>query len=194
MTPVRDQTGTLADPLCDLCHLTRQPIPPVRALAPADLPAPAQRLLTHESDMTSMLEAFHGQSVHLRVLHQQECGLALCRMVVLELDGTDHPVEFGTIRIHLQQFDAAARLDILAGSKPLGAILNEYNVAYQSRPVRFFRVDSNAQMNEAFGLAASATLYGRRNRLSDKSDRTLAEVVEILPPLRRDHYGIGHWA
>jgi hypothetical protein len=103
--------------------------------------------------------------------------------VVLLADGCGQPVEFGAIRIHLAQFAPAARRHILDERIPLGELLRVHAVSHSSRPKAFFRLKSDGLISGALGLARSEMLYGRRNTLLDTSERPLADVVEILPPL-----------
>jgi chorismate-pyruvate lyase len=148
----------------------------------AALPEPARSLLVHERDMTSTLEQFHGAGIHLRVLGHERHGEDYFREVVLELDGTHRPVEFGAIVIHLDRFSAAAQAAILEGRFPLGHVLREHRVPYQSRPQAFLRVASDPFINDLLGLQGAHVLYGRRNTLLDPRGRPLAQIVEILPP------------
>lgn len=135
--------------------------------------------------MTPTLEAYHGETIHLRVLARQQENDALSRMVTLVLNGSERPVEFGAIRIDLRPFSPAAREQVLESRIPLGTILARHNIARVSRPRAFFRVMSDATMTEALGLTEPQMLYGRRNLLLTLQGETIADIVEILPPLTR---------
>jgi hypothetical protein len=50
------------------------------------------------------------------------------------------------------------------------------------RPSAFFRTDADERIRGALGLSGPATLYGRRNTLSDPEGHPLADILEILPP------------
>src|SRR5947209_1447873 len=113
-------------------------LPPVHEVEGSDVPEPCRQLLVHDRDMTPTLEAFHGERIHLRVLARQLDGDAYARQVVLTLNGSARPVEFGAIVIHLQHFPPAAREQILEGRRPLGTILHDHRIAHQSRPLSFF--------------------------------------------------------
>ena len=148
------------------------------------MPQPYRQLLVHERDMTSTLERFHGESLFLRPVERRREGEHLLRRVILMGSESGRPREFGAIRIDLAAFEPAAREEILASRRPLGAILALFEVPYTSRPRRFFRLESAAWLNELFHLESSRALYGRQNILATPSGRSLAEVVEILPPAR----------
>jgi chorismate-pyruvate lyase len=132
--------------------------------------------------MTPTLETFHGERIHLQVTRRRLDGDAYWRQVVLTLDESGRPVEFGAIIIYLQHFPPAARDAILEGYTPLGTILADHQVKHASAPRGFIRVLSDVGMNEALGLAGPQVLYGRLNVLAGEG-ATLAEVLEILPPL-----------
>jgi hypothetical protein len=157
-------------------------LPPIDQVEGESVPAPYKTLLVHHNDMTSTLEQFHGQSIHLQVLRSEERGDFYSREVVLALDTSETPVEFGAIKISLALFAPAARRLILEERFPLGHILKDCGVAYTSRPKAFLRVQSDEFMNQVFKLSAGQILYGRRNTLADPQQRSLAEIVEILPP------------
>jgi chorismate-pyruvate lyase len=157
-------------------------LPPVHEVEGSDVPEPCRQLLVHDSDMTPTLEAFHGERIHLRVLARRLDGDAYARQVVLTLNGSARPVEFGAIVIHLQHFPPAAREEILEGYRPLGTVLHDHHIGHQSRPLSYLRVTSDGVINEALHLPESRSLYGRRNVIRDADGNELANIVEILPP------------
>src|SRR5207247_888701 len=108
-----------------------------------EMPEPYKSLLVHQRDMTPTLENFHGRSVHLRVLGRERRGEDYSREVVLQLEGSEQPVEFGAIRIHLGLFTPAACEQILREEWPLGHILKDHAIAHSSRPGAFLRIASD---------------------------------------------------
>jgi chorismate-pyruvate lyase len=159
-------------------------LPSVRPVEGEDVPEPFQQLLVHENDMTPTLEAFHGGQLSVRVLMRRLEGDTYARHVLLTLNGSAKPVEFGAIVINLQHFPPAAREEILQERRPLGTILAKRHVEHTSRPLAFIRVTSDDRMKEALHLNGTPTLYGRRNVLRDANGNVLAEIVEILPPVK----------
>src|SRR2546429_46197 len=101
------------------------PLPPFGEIDGEAVPEPYKALLVHREDMTPTLERFHRQDIHLRVLGRRRNDDEYFREVVLLLDGSDQPVEFGAIKINLKLFSAAARAQILEERRPLGHILEE---------------------------------------------------------------------
>lgn len=132
--------------------------------------------------MTPTLEKFHGERIHLAVLSSQQRDDFYFREVVLLLDKTDKPVEFGAIKINLALFPSAARKEILEERRPLGTLLADYTITHTSRPKAYLRIHSDDFINASLKLDRSQWLFGRRNTLWNPEQRPLAEIVEILPP------------
>jgi len=154
---------------------------PPRVLRGSELPSPYRELLDHERDMTGTLEAYWGGPLTLRALRMERAGDLLLRRVVL--CSAERPVAYGAIRIQLAPFDERARELILAASLPLGAILRSEGIEHRARAVGFFRAQADALTLAGLDLAGSEPLYGRLAHLGDGRGRTLADVVEILPPM-----------
>jgi chorismate-pyruvate lyase len=131
--------------------------------------------------MTPTLEKFHRRSIHLQVLGRRRRNDEYFREVILRLDGSNQPVEFGAIKINLSLFAPVARDQILLEHLPLGHILAEHQIAHSSRPKAFIRLASDKLISEVLELSGAQVLYGRRNTLFDPQQRPLAEIVEILP-------------
>jgi chorismate-pyruvate lyase len=178
---MREATALLY-PLDEFYTAAGLALPPVQRVEGPDVPEPCRQLLVHDRDMTPTLEAFHEERIHLRVLARRLDGDACARQVVLMLNGSARPVEFGAIVIHLEHFPPAAREEVLEGRRPLGTILHDHRIAHQSRPLAFLRVTSDRVMNEALHLPEPRSLYGRRNVIWDADENQLANIVEILPP------------
>ena len=172
----------IAYPLDDFYAQARRALPPIEAVEGDAVPEPYKSLLVHQDDMTPTLEKFHGERIHLSVLSRQQRDDFYFREVVLLLDKTDKPVEFGAIKINLALFPSAARKEILDECRPLGTLLADYTITHTSRPKAYLRVLSDDFINDALKLAQPQWLFGRRNTLWDPQQRPLAEIVEILPP------------
>ena len=157
-------------------------LPKIERLAGEQVPEPYRRLLVHENDMTPTLETFHGADIHLRILGREQRDEFYFREVVLQLDGTDAPVEFGANKINLSLFPAKARQLILEEHLPLGRILKDCSIAHTTIVKAFFRVEADDFIRRAFNLEQSSMLYGRRANILDPQKRPLSEIVEILPP------------
>jgi hypothetical protein len=146
------------------------------------VPEPYRRLLVHHSDMTSTLEKFYNDKLHVEVVSRHTNGQEYFREVVLRLDKSGRRVEFGAIKMMLDLFPFEARQEILRERLPLGRILTEYGVEFSSQPRAYLRLVADDFIKSTLDFKDPQFLYGRRNTLVDPWDRPLAEIVEILPP------------
>jgi chorismate-pyruvate lyase len=168
-----------------LTHFYRRlqlPLPPMERLAPEALPAVSRRLLAHNEDMTPTLERHYGDRLHLRVLSRTISPTIYLREVVLVLDQSGLPVEYGAICIYLGGFADPTRRLILEETLPFGRILEEERIAHLGWPQAFFQVQADTHMMRMLHFDKPQPLYGRRNVVLDGQRRLLAEVIEILPP------------
>jgi chorismate-pyruvate lyase len=173
--------AALVHPLDEFYAHAGQPLPPLNQIDGEAVPEPYKTLLVHRNDMTPTLEKFHQRSIHLQVLGRRQKADEYFREVILRLDTTNQPVEFGAIKINLSLFSPAAREQILHERLPLGHILEEYKIPHTSRPRAYLRLATDKLINEVLELSGAQVLYGRRNTLFDPQHRPLAEIVEILP-------------
>lgn len=157
-------------------------LPEYEVLEGAAVPEPYQRLLVHHGDMTSRLEAFWNGKIVLEVLHREHTPQAYRREVVLHIESTDLPVEYGAIEIDLGAFDGELRRLILEQHLPLGGLLNRFGIRYRSEPKGFIKLGADAMMRRLFRSPETQEFYGRCNVLLDDNDRVLARIVEVLRP------------
>ena len=171
-----------AYPLDEFYAMARRELPEIEQVAGHDVPEPYRSLLVHMRDMTPTLEAFHNDTIVLNVISRHHRGDFYFREVVLLTEHGGKPIEFGAIKINLALFPCAAKPRILEEHEPLGGVLREYHVNHSSRPKAFLRVEADDFIKGALGLRGTQILYGRRITLFDDQHRSLAEIVEILPP------------
>ncbi len=187
-TPVTTNPGpaaatfSAAYPLDEFYAQAGLTLPPLQQIDGEAVPEPFKHLLVHLDDMTPTLEKFHKGTIHIQVLSSRRTQNAYFREVVLLLDGSNKPVEFGAIKINLELFPEKARQLILEEHLPLGHILGEHTIKHSSQPKAYFRVASDKRINAAFKLAGAHILFGRRNTHFNPQGLPMAEIVEILPP------------
>ena len=173
---------------CGLCSLARvysatgQSMPEITEIAAAEIPQPQRGLLVHQRDMTTTLQTFHGARTHLRLLRTEAGNGIYQREVVLALDGSERPVEFGASSIRLERLPLAVQREILLAERPFGGLLVEHGVQFVSRPKAFIRVEADSLISRALELEGAGPLYGRCNALLTPQGDVLADIVEILPP------------
>jgi chorismate-pyruvate lyase len=154
--------------------------PAVKAIEPDDIPMPYRSLLVHANDMTLTLERHFGGRVTLRPLSTFLDGRWYFRRVLLVQESTGRPVEMGAIRIQVDAFRERIRRQILENEIPLGRLLREGGVQYESRPKAFLAVTPNSEMMGVFWMPESRTLYGRRTEMIHEGAK-IGDIVEVLP-------------
>jgi chorismate-pyruvate lyase len=172
-----------AYPLDEFYALAKRELPPIEQIEGEEMPEAYRALLVHQNDMTPTLEAFHEERIYLNVISRQQRDDFYFREVILLTQRTRTPAEFGAIKINLALFPSPARRLILEEQEPLGTILADFKISHASRPKAFLRLQADAFIKGALQLSGDHVLYGRRNTLFDAQQHSLAEIVEILPPL-----------
>ena len=140
---------------------------------------PYRDLLCHDHDMTSNLARFHGGEVELQIFQEGRKPDCYFREVLLTVG--EKAVEYGLIRIFLENFPAELRIAITEGAKPLGAILNESGMKYASRPGGFLKIPTATFQPDFFPSSSGGFLFGRYNELIGAGGELLARIIEILP-------------
>lgn len=151
---------------------------PFRWVSEGEVTLPYRGLLCHDRDMTSTLASFHEGEVELEVLGEEH-EASYVREVVLRVGGK--VVEFGVISIQLENFSEELREVILAGDRPLGALLNESGMRYLSRPQGYLEIAGEKGELMFFESLGRKFRFGRYNVLLDENERILARIIEILP-------------
>jgi chorismate-pyruvate lyase len=182
LTPAAATETELLYPLTLFRRNGGGPLPAYEVIEGEAVPEPYRKLLVHHGDMTSRLEAFHGGSLVLELLHREHNAKAYRREVVLHVEKTGLAVEYGAIEIRLEAFAAELRTEILQEHLPLGGLLNRHGVRYRSEPRAFFKMGADRAMSTLFDAPADAEFYGRSNLLLGEDDRVLARIVEVLRP------------
>ena len=153
-------------------------------LEPGALPQPYQQMLVHEGDMTSRLESAYRSSIKVRRLHSSNDGKNYFREVILEtIESNPRPVEYGAIEIQLNQLSEPAKEAVIAAQMPLGAILNQGRIPYACSLRGFFTVTPDEALKGAFAIDIDRALFGRSNRIETRTGETIAQIVEVLPPV-----------
>jgi chorismate-pyruvate lyase len=189
--PERAQTVTapaalpFVYPLDDFYVRAGLPLPAIERIQAEEVPEPYRSLLVHERDMTPTLEKFHSSDIHLKILKREQRGDFYFREVVLQLDGSELPVEFGANKVSLVLFPPKARQLILEERVPLGRVLRECEIAHTTLAKAFFRVAPDELISSVLQLKGPFSLYGRKATIFDAQKRPLSEIVEILPPSQR---------
>ena len=182
-TPKRGKgvsTGGMLFPLDFVYARSGVALPHVKAIDPEGIPLPYRSLLVHEIDMTLTLERHFGGRVALRPLATFTSGPWYFRRVLLAQEYTGRPVEMGAIRIKIGAFPVRVQKQILKNDVPLGRLLRDGGVKYESRPKTFLAITPNSEMMGVFWMREPKTLYGRRTEMIQNGTK-IGDIVEVLP-------------
>lgn len=146
---------------------------------PDEVEQPYRDLLCHDHDMTSTLSRFHGGEVELQIFNEGRDAECYFREVLLKVGAK--AVEYGMIRIFLENFPEELGAAITVGRKPLGTILNESGLKYFSRPAGFVKIPGKSFQPDFFPSSGGGFLFGRYNELFGAGEEVLARIIEILP-------------
>jgi chorismate-pyruvate lyase len=150
-------------------------------VAACNMPQPYRDLLAHEHHMTVTVEKFHGCPVDVRVLEYKSDPPHYARKILLARQSDGAIVQYGIVRIDLDQVDPPARDEILARNKPLGRILIEHNVFREVELVDLWRVEPGEDLKRLFGVSHAETTYGR-TALIHCNGSPAVELLEIIVP------------
>ncbi len=170
-------SGT-SESLAPLRHF--HPVPEVRFVTSAELPASVRSLLAHDGDMTSRLARAYGSDIQLQVVQHRMTDTALAREVVLRTSSGE-AVEYGAIEIFLQHLEPSVKAATVLQREPFGGILNRLGTGYYSAPSAYFVVHSSNLPFPAFDAVGEC--FARCNVLRNFEGRELARIVEVLSPL-----------
>jgi chorismate-pyruvate lyase len=155
---------------------------------PQNIEEPFRAMLVHSNDMTPTIEDFAQCHVQLAVLHYEIQNHVLFRQVLLlAQEHFDKPLVFGNIKIRLDNLTDEARLLVLEGTLPFGAILRQERIPHWNNPAALFRVRLNQELSTYFGAEYGDITYGRYRQMVSTNHVVLSQVMEILSPAVRVH-------
>jgi chorismate-pyruvate lyase len=156
-------------------------IPKYEWVAAEKVPHPYHGLLVHEHHMTVTVEAFHGGPVDVVVLNRRLDGESYARRILLRRQGGGPVVQFGIVRIDLEQCSAPVRAAILRADTPLGRILIQNDVLRRIEPTAFLRAWPGHELTKAFGLEHPRPTYGR-TAIIHCNGKPAIELLEVVAP------------
>jgi hypothetical protein len=157
-------------------------VPEHEYVAAAAVPEPYRGLLVHEHHMTVTVEAFHGESVDVRVLDRRLTGDFYARKILLTLHDSGKVVLFGIPRVNFRYCSPEVRAEIESERTPLGRVLIQHNVLRRIEPTAFLRVVPNAALMAWFNLARPTPTYGRLAYIHC-DEQPAVELLEIVAPV-----------
>jgi hypothetical protein len=169
--------------IAELCGALGFAAPACELLSPDELPSAFQRLLVHNTGMTSTLERHWRESVCVELL-ADDISLAcrsLFRFVVLRTQSSAQSVEIAFIRIPLEAFAPELRWRFIEAEQPFGRLLAEAGIRSHACPQAYFTCEVDAMLAGKSGLSEGTRLYGRVNQLLRDDGVLLCETAEALP-------------
>lgn len=155
---------------------------PDHAILPAiDVPDPYRKLLVHPHHMTVTVEEYYAGPVNVHVLDRKTEGSTYSRMILLTT-ATGRVVQFGVVRIHLDDCSESVRAAIVEEKTPLGRVLIKHDVLRRIEPTAFFRITAADKLASWFGLDRPRLTYGRLG-IIHCDNRPAIELLEILAPI-----------
>ena len=178
---ISDELSSFLMPLDFFYSKNKSKLPKVFPVQDSNIPQTERKLLAHQSDMTSTLTNHHGSDLFIEVLDNELNEHYLLRMVVLKKMDDSKPVEFGAIGIDLSKLNIKMVEEIKEGAKPLGKLLELYDVKYHSDPRAYFQVEIDEYISKILDSPIHEISYGRCNEITDSQGFTIADIVEVLP-------------
>jgi hypothetical protein len=171
--PTLPELFALFPPVCEV---------PQYKIVPGDaVPPPYHRLLVHEHHMTVTVEAHHRDRVYTDTVACLSTEEWYARMILLRLESTDRPIQFGIVRVYYHYLIPEVRAAILAGRTPLGRILIQHNVLRRIEPTAYLRVSLGPTMQRWFDVDRPAVTYGRLGFIYC-DEQPAVELLEIVAP------------
>lgn len=181
LNDISDELWSFLMPLDFFYSKKKFKLPKIAPVTGSDLPETKRKLLAHKTDMTSTLTNHHGSDLYIEVLDNELNENYLLRMVVLKKLFNSKPVEFGAIGIDLSKLDKLMVEEIKEGTKPLGKLLELYNVKYASNPRAYFQIEIDEYISKILDSPINEISFGRCNEITDSEGFTIADIVEVLP-------------
>ncbi len=145
-------------------------------------PAGYNHLLNHNHHMTVTVEAFHRDSVNVKVLRSSKNATHYCREILLTLQKSNRVVQYGIVRLNLATIAEAPRAEILEEKKPLGRVLIEHQVLREIELFDLVRVTCGSALARLFSVAEGTTTFGRTAMIYCDREPAI-ELLEIVAPI-----------
>ncbi len=149
--------------------------------AASDLPAIYQRLLAHSAHMTVTVESRHGCTVDVEVLVDRQVGNHYERKILLRRSTDHRVVQFGIVRLALNQLEDVPRREILAKEIPLGRVLINHNVMRHVELLDLWKIACGRELAEYFETPLATITYGRTALIYCNAAPAI-ELLEIVAP------------
>jgi chorismate-pyruvate lyase len=143
------------------------------------LPAEYRRLLAHQDHMTVALEAHYNTLVNVAVLDELRDESSYARTSLLSRQTDGGVVQFGIMRIWLNDLPEAARREITAKTMPLGRVLIRHNVLREVELITLWRITPGPVLRKHLRLSGDVPVFGRSAQIL-VDERPTVQLLEIV--------------
>jgi len=165
--------------LVGLFYETASELGEFEEVSASELPPNYQQLLAHHSHMTVTLESFHQSLVDVRVLQAEVAESHYSRLIVLNRQSDQRPVQLGIVRLHRSFLGDDVFAEIAAQKEPLGRILIRHDVLRQVKLLSLWRVQMGPALKDALDQPDLPICYGR-TALIYCNGAPAVELLEIV--------------
>ncbi len=165
--------------LVDLFYDSLSQLGTIEKIDPCTMPEDYQTLLAHNHHMTVTVEQFHGCPVDLEVLDERLDNHHYSRKILLKRSSDNTVVQFGIVRLALDELDDATRQRIQKKETPLGRILIENDVLRTVRLDSTWEITPSRELADYFGNPQLEKCFGR-TALIYCNDEPAIELLEIV--------------
>jgi chorismate-pyruvate lyase len=167
------------DILTDLFYPSRDQLGEFLPLLAAELPQQYQSLLAHHDHMTVTVEAWHNSLVEVRVLEEKREGDYYARKIVLARQRDGVVVQFGLMRINLQDLPEIVRLEIQSQALPLGRIMIRHHLLREVEVSQIWQIQPGPELRRHLHCSADEPIFGRTARILVEG-QPVVELLEIV--------------
>ena len=150
-----------------------EPVPP------DELPAVYRSLLAHHDHMTVALEAHYNSLVDVQALGEWRDDASYARSSVLTRQTDGAVLQFGIMRIWLNDLPQIAQDEITGKKMPLGRVLIRHNVLREVELITLWEVTPGPALQKHLQLADDRPIYGRSAQIL-VDERPTVQVLEIV--------------
>lgn len=143
-----------------------------------DLPADYRTLLAHPDHMTVALEKHHHSPVAVKVLDEWRDETSYARASLLSRQSDGAVVQFGIMRIWLNDLPEQAQVEITQQKIPLGRVLIEHNVLREVEPISLWEITPGPVLKQHLQLANNDCVFGRSAQIL-VDERPTVQLLEI---------------
>jgi chorismate-pyruvate lyase len=151
-------------------------------VGPNVLPVDCRRLLAHNEHMTVTLEAFYQGQLEVRPLAEWRDEASYARNSLLARKSDGRILQFGIMRIWLNDLPREAVEEITIERRPLGRVLIEHNVLREVELIKLWKIEPGPVLKKLLSCAQNQSIYGRSAQIL-VDERPTVQMLEIVTPM-----------